>query len=582
MGLFDHLFKTRSADDADLPATDPSKLDPNTLPPKPETSAEPPITPAKNEAFTRGNSLINRTLAPIEPVLPTEEKKPQVPKNAVSIELDEILSHIPTEWLASGLHDGSRLLHFRLEEIETDEAAKRASLPLVAIAKQCADVLRLPAESAADAKLKLPLRVIAPQLERARAAAAAETKNEAPAQPARTVALGLASVLRRCPSELLFSKLPALDASAKIEVPIDAIAPQLASGRVELTTAQLIAALPPALGEFIRPRPDGRIPLPLQELLENLPPAFAAAAAATEEPKPELPAMPALALASKLPEPTPEPAPPAAAHSASAASRALPPLHFRPIIIPPPALSPKQVAAAASPKSLAPLRSEAIAADLPPPIPPASSTAESVAKDSPPAPIESAAPAAEVRAAAQPPEPTPAPAAAPAPVAVAPAPSHSPITPPASPAPEPELKSAISKGHVAPASSSPVAKAAETRPAGPPRDLQALARELIKLPDVEACVAAVAGQRQQAGELPEGFTIEAAGALSRQLSALLRAAGAAPEPIVNFTIHREPRSITFFVAEDAWLCVVLRSRVFMPGARTRLMMVVSELAGLSR
>jgi hypothetical protein len=83
--------------------------------------------------------------------------------------------------------------------------------------------------------------------------------------------LSLASVMKRCPRDIIVRDLPALDESARLSVPLAAIDPQLPGGKVELTSLQFVGALPVEYMEFFHPIDGVKVPLPLQEILEKLP-----------------------------------------------------------------------------------------------------------------------------------------------------------------------------------------------------------------------------------------------------------------------------------------------------------------------
>jgi hypothetical protein len=85
------------------------------------------------------------------------------------------------------------------------------------------------------------------------------------------IALSLAAVLRECPQEMICAPLPPISADEMISVAFAPIEKQLHSGQVEISSVRFVFALPPHLQHCFEAREGIRIPLPINEILRNLP-----------------------------------------------------------------------------------------------------------------------------------------------------------------------------------------------------------------------------------------------------------------------------------------------------------------------
>ena len=130
-------------------------------------------------------------------------------------------------------------------------------------------------------------------------------EEEIPTHGTERIWLGLAAILKHCPKEILAGELPRMGADLGIELSFAQIEPQIASGAVEISSLRFIAALPPEYMQYFVVREDVKVPIPMEEILRNLPeserarfafpaksPAFAGVeqiGAEAAQPKSELP-----------------------------------------------------------------------------------------------------------------------------------------------------------------------------------------------------------------------------------------------------------------------------------------------------
>ena len=104
------------------------------------------------------------------------------------------------------------------------------------------------------------------------------------------IQLSLAAILRQCPAEIIVGQLPHVDDSVKISLPFAPIDRQLVKGQVEVTALRFIAALPEVYQKYFAAKIGVKVPIPLEEVFQNLP-------APTHELKPVTPTPPPVVLA---------------------------------------------------------------------------------------------------------------------------------------------------------------------------------------------------------------------------------------------------------------------------------------------
>ncbi|MEZ0256579.1 MAG: hypothetical protein ACAI37_14935 [Chthoniobacter sp.] len=236
--------------------------------------------------------------------------------------------------------------------------------------------------------------------------------------------LSLAAILRQCPREILVGEMPHVDDSVRITLPFAPIDRQLVKGQVEVSALRFIVALPEVYQKFFVAKVGVKVPIPLEEVFQNLPapkqeltpqpptppPVVLAPAASTPAPEPATKVVPAteepapsLATTAPISEPVP---PIAAVVAAKAAEPASPPAEPPPL----PVFTPVEAPQAEAPAAPAPAEEEQPAAsitlaepstELPLPVippmidAPEAATAEKVALPPLPTPVEVAASAIE-------------------------------------------------------------------------------------------------------------------------------------------------------------------------------------------
>lgn len=114
--------------------------------------------------------------------------------------------------------------------------------------------------------------------------------------------LSLAAILRQCPREILVGEMPQVDDSVRITLPFAPIDRQLVKGHVEVSALRFIIALPEVYRKFFVAKVGMKVPIPLEEVFQNLP-------APKQELTPQPPTPPPVVLAPAVPTPAPEIAP---------------------------------------------------------------------------------------------------------------------------------------------------------------------------------------------------------------------------------------------------------------------------------
>ena len=296
MGLLDNLFK-----------------------PKPESGGEKSVESASGEsgaehaaATTKAQFLAPKIYVPRSSVqiVPPVKTAPQGerrlapvaepasgPKEIV-LTLGDVLSRIPAHFLREGRPDLRRELRFPAEGLAADIAHGRAGVYLAEIVAQCPDLFLPEVNGFDDIQIRLPLQKLVEQialggsnhtpvarttLAPAPEPAASEelpipsvpspVANPAPpaAQDEVQIHLSLAAIMRRCPREIIVQPLPPIEEAVRITFPFAPIERQLSTGQVEVSSLRFIAALPLGLMKCFEAKAGVKVPLPLEEIFQNLP-----------------------------------------------------------------------------------------------------------------------------------------------------------------------------------------------------------------------------------------------------------------------------------------------------------------------
>jgi hypothetical protein len=83
--------------------------------------------------------------------------------------------------------------------------------------------------------------------------------------------LSLAAILRHCPPEIVVGGLPQVGDNVHITLPFAPIDRQLVKGHVEVSAIRFIAALPEIYKSHFVPKVGVKVPIPLEEVFQNLP-----------------------------------------------------------------------------------------------------------------------------------------------------------------------------------------------------------------------------------------------------------------------------------------------------------------------
>jgi len=198
MGLFDHLFKTKSSPgeeklveaphEAGGAAKHPEAPARTPLPQRADPSAflhpknfvprgAPSLTPAPRPGASSAGRPPERRTGSSGPTPATEE---------IVLTLGDVLSRIPTHYLKAGAHDAKRELRFKINDLSSDIARGRAAVPLSRIAQLVPDIFVKEIGREEDTEVRLPLQKLVEQigLLRSRPKSAVVEKAARPAAPA--------------------------------------------------------------------------------------------------------------------------------------------------------------------------------------------------------------------------------------------------------------------------------------------------------------------------------------------------------------------------------------------------------------
>lgn len=173
MGLFDHLFKSKS------PASD-EKVGEHAVEGNPKPADGGPPTPAPQKAdpsaFLHPKNFVPRGASGLTPVprpagsgisKPSERKGPiSTPPAAdeIVLTLGDVLSRIPTGLLRPGMHDPKRELRFKINDLSSDIARGRAAVPLSRITQLAPDIFARQLGPHEDMEIRLPLQKLVDQI----------------------------------------------------------------------------------------------------------------------------------------------------------------------------------------------------------------------------------------------------------------------------------------------------------------------------------------------------------------------------------------------------------------------------------
>lgn len=85
------------------------------------------------------------------------------------------------------------------------------------------------------------------------------------------IQLNLAAILRQCPQEIIVGVLPPVPDHIRIALPFAPIDRQLVHGHVEVSALRFVAALPSQYQRFFDAKVGVNVPIPLEEVFQNLP-----------------------------------------------------------------------------------------------------------------------------------------------------------------------------------------------------------------------------------------------------------------------------------------------------------------------
>jgi len=172
MGLFDHLFKSKS------PSSEEASVETGATPAEPaqRSDAAARSTPphrADPSVFLHPKSYVPRGATPLtppgKPGAPPPVRKPGVSSappapDQIVLALGDVLSRIPTPYLKVGPHDPKRELRFSINDLSSDIARGRAAVPLSRIAQLMPDIFVKEIERDEDTEVRLPLQKLVEQI----------------------------------------------------------------------------------------------------------------------------------------------------------------------------------------------------------------------------------------------------------------------------------------------------------------------------------------------------------------------------------------------------------------------------------
>jgi hypothetical protein len=268
MGLLDNLFKPKSDQPEEIAESEGEGRSPSAA--AAPGGAAPPLFLAPQPRPAVVSPFASASLPVAAPQIRAEPKLEPSRREFVVL-LGDILDRVPTSFLAAGMHDAQREVRFPQEEFTADIARGRASVRLSRIAAQCPDVFRADLGPSDDIEVRLPVQKLTEQINHAPGVAESAAPKPPSANGEPQIELSFAAVLKRIPTQLLRGERPQVESRLRIAFPLALIERQLASGRVEVSSAMFVSAVPAEYtGHFIA-REGINVQLPPGEIFQNLP-----------------------------------------------------------------------------------------------------------------------------------------------------------------------------------------------------------------------------------------------------------------------------------------------------------------------
>lgn len=558
---------------------------------------------------------------PVRTSLSGGRKAADSERQEIVITLGDVLARIPTQLLQAGLLDDRRELRFSIDDLSADIARGRAAVPLSKIAALCPGVFAREITAADDIEIRLPLQKLVEQIGLLRGRPArrpapsvavgeaggfpdchAAGQHPSPEEPASTfdgekIHLHLTAILPGCPREIIIGALPPIAEGVRLALPYALLEAQFAQDRVEVSARSFVAALPRSLQPYFEPREGVQVPLPIEEILQNLPgpppPAPVAVTAPVDAASLEA-ADAQVELAEFLAQADDQSLAPALVGEPHSASASEPPF-----ALPDPAEvaaqtprmdgdAPRVVTPPPAGEETPEPEARVVFAEAPaPPVfapPPVRIAPPEVVVESAPSPVKDLAPVEPAPAAPavipsglpialfmHPPPPVRPVLVQPPPIFATAPPVPSPSAPPA-PAEPPAPVIATVPAAAAYAALQPLFMTDDAL------DLAAVCRHAAELPGVQGCAIARREARAVAGKLRGDFNFEALLSAAQRLEgAAGSVAGAASFGAwQNLTLHGESAALSLFVRPGLLLAVL--HRPLPPGVRERLATVAEVIS----
>jgi len=174
MGLFDHLFKSKSPPaEEQTDETGPRTDEPVKRSDTAGRGGSTPTHKADPSAFLHPKSFVPRGVTPLTPPAKSAAnsgvRKPGAPTappppEEIVLTLGDVLSRIPTPYLKAGPHDPKREIRFSINDLSSDIARGRAAVPLSRIAQLVPDIFTREISKDEDTEIRLPLQKLVEQI----------------------------------------------------------------------------------------------------------------------------------------------------------------------------------------------------------------------------------------------------------------------------------------------------------------------------------------------------------------------------------------------------------------------------------
>ena len=219
-------------------------------------------------------------------LMPKSQPVPSAQAKEVILQLGDLLSRIPGEYLLPGPHDPKQQVRFPAQELAESMAKGKTTMSLDRLARACPEVIRADPNRSVDVPFPFQkamgqilhrdiadfsMRELRHRPSTVPVAAGPTIPAPANGNDDEKIHLSLHAIVAALPKDWRTPAMDAVDESARVALPLRLVEHQLPSGRVEVPMASFLEGMPANLRNLFPPDSTRPVPIPLTEVFPNLP-----------------------------------------------------------------------------------------------------------------------------------------------------------------------------------------------------------------------------------------------------------------------------------------------------------------------